>query len=250
MHLGATTARVMWGLLGRPRPRGDAGLGELKVRAIDHALTRFGCRSAADLGGVWGVDGGYAFYALERHRLDRVVICDDDFTPAVVARANDDPHVRLERGNFGARELAERVGEVDAVMLFDVLLHQVRPDWDEVLELYAPRARCFVLAGPWWNGPETVRLLDMGRTAYLESVPMPAFHGPILDKLDELNERRGRPWRDCHDIWQWGIADADLRARLETLGFKLAYHENVGRWQGLERFDNCSYVFVRAAELT
>ena len=235
----------MRGFLRRSNARPDPELGELKLRAIDYALARFGGRSVADLGGVWGVDAAYSFYALERHRLDCVVICDDDFTPAVVERARGDKRVRLERGNFGAPEFAQRVGEVDAVLLFDVLLHQVRPDWDEVIELYAPLTRCFILAGPWWNGPKTERLLDLGRAAYLDAVPMPEFHAPILDRLDEINERRGRLWRDCHDIWQWGIADTDLRARLDALGYKLAYHENVGRWRGLDRFDDCSYVFAR-----
>lgn len=226
------------------RQRPDQRLLPLKLRAIDHAFERLGCETVADLGGVWGVDAGYALYAADRHGARRVVICDDDFTPPVLERERRDGRVELVQGGFGTPEVAERVGSVDAILMLDVLLHQVRPDWDEILAMYAERARCLVLAGPWWNGDETVRLLELGRERYLEAVPMRELHEPIMDRLNELNERRGRPWRDCHDIWQWGITDADLRATAADLGLRLAYHENAGRWRGLEDFDDCSYVFV------
>jgi len=224
----------------KPDPR----LGELKLRAIDVAFERAGARTVADLGGVWAVDAGYSLYAVDRHGAERAVVCDDDFTEPVLERERRDDRVELVHGNFGAAEVAERVGEVDAVLLFDVLLHQVDPDWDAILGIYAPRASCIVLAGPWWNGAETVRLLDLGRDEYLASVPLPDFHAPILDKLDEIDPKRGRPWRDVHDIWQWGITDADLRARMQELGFRLVHYENLGPWRGHERFDDAGYVFV------
>lgn len=229
--------------------RGDDGvdgrLGSLKLRAIDVAFERLGCTTLADLGGVWGVDAGYALYAADMHSADRVVICDDDFTEPVVDRAGRDTRVELVHGNFGSADAAERVDAVDAVLAFDILLHQVRPDWDEVLALYAERTECMVLAGPWWNGPETVRLLDLGREAYLDNVPLREFHEGMMDRLDEFNPRRGRAWRDCHDIWQWGITDTDLRDTMRDLGFLLAYHENVGHWRGLPGFANSSYVFAK-----
>lgn len=232
--------------LGRNRPgRSEPRLAPLKLRAIDAAFERLGCETVADLGGVWAIDGGYALYAARQHGGRRVVICDDDFTDSLRERAADDPAIELVEGNFGEPAVAERVGAVDAVLLFDVLLHQVAPDWDELLALYAPRARCIVAAGPWWRGEATVRLLELGRERYLASVPEPAFHAEAWERLEQWNPRRGRPWRDCHDIWQWGITDADLRARMADLGFTLAYHENLGRWHGLGDFDDCSYVFER-----
>jgi hypothetical protein len=224
----------------RESPRLEA----LKLRAIDVACETVAPRSLADLGGVWAVDGGYALYAVERHGVERALICDDDFTPSLSARAERDARIQLIRGNFGSADVSRRVGPVDAILLFDVLLHQVRPDWDRVLSLYAPQTRCVVIAGPWWTGRETIRLLDLGRDEYLRVVPLSEFHAPILERLDEMNERRGRPWRDVHDIWQWGITDSDLRARMSDLGFDLAHYENVGPWQGLERFENAAYVFT------
>ena len=157
-------------------------LGAVKLRAIDHAFERLGCRTVADLGGVWAVDGGYTLYAIDRHGATRGVICDDDFTPPLTERAATDPRLELVEGNFGRPETVERIGSVDAVLLFDVLLHQVRPDWDQILAMYAPATRSFVLAGPWWNGPETVRLVDLGRERYSR---VGAVAGPARGDLGE-----------------------------------------------------------------
>ena len=55
----------------------------------------------------------------------------------------------------------------------------------------------------------------------------------------------GRPWRDVHDIWQWGITDRDLIARMAELGFGLRLFENTGPWRELERFHDGAFVFDR-----
>jgi hypothetical protein len=235
-------------LLRRLRRSGvDPRLRKQKLRAIDIALRRVEASTLADLGAVWAVDAGYSFYALDEHHLERVVICDEQFSGPVIERQRQDPRVELVRGNFGSAEVADRIGAVDMILMFDVLLHQVDPDWDAILALYASRTACMVLSGPWWNGDETVRLLDLGYEKYLRTVPLPDFHRSIMDKLDELNPERGRPWRDVHDIWQWGITDADLRATMHALGFELGHYEGAGRWRGSPRFDEGSYVFLRAA---
>ena len=227
--------------LRRPAPQ----LGGLKLAAIDRACELVAATSVADLGGVWAVDGGYAFHAAARPKITRVALVDEDFTETVTARAARDG-VELIAGNFGDPAIAEAVGAVDVVLLFDVLLHQVRPDWDEVLDLYAARTRCFVIVQPTYvgDGP-AVRLLDLGRERYRAAVPEVPIHDEALAHLDEPNARRGRPWRDVHDIWQWGITDAALQAKLVELGFALAHTESPGPWQGLNEFTDSSYVFVR-----
>lgn len=229
---------------GRAGPA-EAPLGEVKLRAIDYAFEQGGASTVGDLGGVWAVDGGYTLYAIDRHGAGRGVICDDDFTEPLLDRDREDDRLELVRGNFGRPETAAAVGEVDAILLFDVLLHQVAPDWDDILALYAPRTHAFVLAGPWWNGDEGVRLVDLGREEYLASVPLPDFHAEIWEKLDEHNPKRDRPWRDCHDIWQWGITEAELTARMEALGFELSHREHNGPWMGLDRFDDIGFVYTR-----
>jgi hypothetical protein len=239
--------RALARLLGRHAA--PAHLSPLKLAAIDVAFRRLDVRSIADLGGVWAVDAGYAAYAAERYAPDRVVEVDEDFTPAVERLARRLPALELQQGNFGSAAVAERLGEVDAICLFDVLLHQVSPDWDAILELYAERTGAFLVVNPQWvRTSRTVRLTDLPRDEYLAVVPDQENHRLLHDRLDEIDERRGRPWRDVHDVWQWGITDADLRAKLGEFGFTLVHFENHGSWFGLP-YDYCSYVAARRARL-
>jgi hypothetical protein len=231
--------------LRRRRRATDGRLQPIKLRAIDYACESLGSRSVADLGGAWAVDGGYALYAADTHEASRVVICDDDFTPPLLERAERDPNVELIRGNFGTKEVAKKVGPVDAILMFDIVLHQVDPNWDELIAMYAGQTRSIALAGPWWVGDETIRLPDLPRSEYLEKVPNSEFHETVIDRLDEINPRRGRPWRDCHDIWQWGITDADVRSAMARLSFECVHEENRGPWHGAEHFEDRSYVFTR-----
>ena len=177
---------------------------------------------------------------------------DENFSDNYLDAERRLPNLSHVQGNFGSRDVARSIGTVDVGIFFDVLLHQVAPDWDEVLEIYAPVCRRFCIVQPQWNGPETVRLLELGEERYMAALPKDsAAHGSIYDglfaRLDEVNEQRGRPWRDVHDIWQWGITDADLIARAEELGFGMQLFENTGPWRGLEHFHESVFVFERDA---
>jgi hypothetical protein len=221
-----------------------------KLGVIDFCFEQLGSRSFADLGGVWGIDGAYARYAADAHAPERGVLVDENFSDRYLELEAKLPNLTHVTGNFGDRGVAESFGRVDLVMLFDVLLHQVAPDWDEVLGIYAPVCRRFAIVQPQWNGLETVRLLELGEKEYLRSIPErddahASIYDVLFDRLDQVNEQRGRPWRDVHDIWQWGITDADLIERMRTLGFGLRRFENTGPWQGLERFHEGVFVFDR-----
>ena len=217
-----------------------------KFELIDKACEDHGVRSLAELGGCWGVDGDYLFHAVENHEIDRAVEVDTHPTDGFKERAASHSQVELVQGNFGAPDSAEQVGEIDAVVLFDVLLHQVAPDWDEVLDLYAPRARCLVILNQQWTGGDrTIRLHDLGPEDYLENVPERELHASVIDKLDEVHPVHDRPWRDVHHIWQWGITDADLEAKASELGYRRAFYEDVGQFPGLENFRNRSFIFAR-----
>jgi len=225
-----------------------AHLNPAKLRVIDFCARELGARSFADLGGIWAVDGGYARYAADVHKADRVVVVDEDFTPAYLEAERDLANLEHVEGNFGDAGLA---GSVDVALFFDVLLHQVAPDWDELLGSYAPNVKAFGIVQPQWNGPKAIRLLELGEADYLAAIPArEPGHGSIydglFDRLDETNEQRGRPWRDVHDIWQWGITDAALVERMQELGFELRHSENTGPWRGLERFHEGAFVFERA----
>jgi hypothetical protein len=223
---------------------------------IDFSVSEYGARSFADLGGVWGVDAGYTFYALEKLRASggpgAGVLVDTDFTAVVRERLPSYPELRIIEGNFGDKPTVEQIGRVDAVFLFDTLLHQVKPDWDEILELYAPHTNSFLIHNQQYTGVRTVRLLDLGEEEYFRN----AYRGANVDrekppydrlfeKLDEINPKHGRPWRDIHEIWQWGITDDDLVAKLRALGFKLDLFRDLGRFKDLERFERHAFAFSR-----
>lgn len=222
-------------------------LHEIKKRVIDVAFGRADTRSFADLGGVWAVDAGYTFYALERHRPGRAVLVDEDITSPVRARAGRHANLNLLERNFGEIDPAAELGSVDAVFMFDVLLHQVAPNWDELLGRYAEVTRDFLIVNPQFVESETsVRLLELGRERYTELVPQQANEEQIWERFNDFDKSRGRLFRDVHNIWQWGIVDEDLRVRMEALGFELVYFENAGQWRDLPAFENHAFVFTRA----
>jgi hypothetical protein len=217
----------------------------MKTRVVDAALERVSARTLADLGGVWAVNGRYTLHALDRHEVERAVIVDARLTDDLVDRARSEPRLRLIEANFGSAEVAAEVGDVDVVLLFDVLLHQVAPDWNEVLAMYAESARCVAVVNPQYMGPRTVRLLELGIDRYRQLVPPQRSLDDVLAKPQELHPTYGRPYRDIFEIWQWGIVDADLTASMERLGFRLTYFEDAGAWKDFDAFENHGFVFVR-----
>ena len=113
-------------------------------------------RSFADLGGVWGVNAAYTFYSLDRHAITSAHLVDTNFTPVVLEKSKRYDKLNLVEGNFGDARSVEKVGKVDAVFLFDVLLHQVKPDWDEIPVPSVIRAQsgpaltCFLMISRAW----------------------------------------------------------------------------------------------------
>ncbi len=227
--------------------KANVRLDPVKLGALDLAHRRFGLRSAADLGAVWAVDAGYSLHLAAKPGIERVVCVDENFTAAASSAIARRRNVSEVPGNFADERVREAVGRVDAIIMFDVLLHQVAPDWDEVIARYATQASCLILAGPWYRAGrgETIRLLELGEARYLETVCEQKLNVGLFDRLDEVNDQRGRPWRDVHDIWQWGITDADLRDHVAGLGFELAFYENHGAWRSLPAFTDGVYVFTR-----
>lgn len=222
-----------------------------KKALIDQAFRRSpgGLRSFADLGGVWGIQGAYTFYALRAHRPHSAVLVDTNLTEEVRARAGSFRGLRLIEGNFGAAGMPDRVGRVDAVFLFDVLLHQVRPNWDRILEMYAAVTDCFIVYNQQFiAGRRTVRLIDLGVEEYFRHVPFdrtrPGYR-ELIERPDEINPEHQRPWKDVHNIWQWGITDADLIAKTEGLGYAMLHRANHGRFGDFPSFENHSFIFHR-----
>src|SRR5262245_18839264 len=80
-----------------------------KKDLIDFVFERFRPKSFADLGGVWNVDGGYTFYALEKFAIEKAFLVDTDFTDDVLQRAKLYPVLKVVHGNFGKRETIWKV---------------------------------------------------------------------------------------------------------------------------------------------
>jgi hypothetical protein len=223
-----------------------------KLDLIDYAFETYGIRSFAELGCAWGVDGGYGFHALERHEVAHAAQVDNLITDTMKARAEAHPQLRLVRRNFGEPDVPDLVGDVDAVILYDVLLHQVRPDWSEVIRMYAPRTKHFVIYNQQWvKDPDTVRLMDLGKEEYFRSVPAGSegFQS-YLDLFANLDQPipggpPGRVRRDNIAVWQWGITGSDLLKVLERLGFRLQHFRNHGSAFGIASFENHAFVFSR-----
>jgi hypothetical protein len=204
-------------------------------------------RSFADLGGVWGIDAAYTFYLLKTYPIRAAYLVDTDFTPAVIQKAKRYPQLTLVQENFGSASALSRIGRVDFVLLFDVLLHQVAPDWDEVLRRVAGVTNCLVIFNQQLiEREDTVRLVDLGLDEYFRLVHFDRNEGAYkewVDNLDQVHPQHKRPWRDIHNVWQWGITDRDLLRLMDLLGFELEYRKNHGRFSDFDAFENHAFVF-------
>ena len=97
--------------------------------------------------------------------------------------------------SFSHPDTVDEIGQVDTIMLFDVLQRMVEPDWDQVLELYAPATSSFVITNPQWEGDTTVRLTDLTREEYAEAVPPWDAHRELFERLDDWHEGQERRYR-------------------------------------------------------
>jgi hypothetical protein len=194
-----------------------------KLFLIDHAIECHGVRTFADLGGFWGVLGGYSEYAVNR-----------GLTGTLVDRAADRllhlaDKMTLVKGDFGREEIANQI-DADCLFFYDVLLHQILPDWDYVLKLYANRAKIFLIYNQQWvGGKKTVRLPDLGKEAFLVETP----NAEYPEDRNTLN------------TWHWGIVFDDLLAEMRFHGFELDYFKNCGKAWELPNFELHSYCFVK-----
>lgn len=221
-----------------------------KLDLINHAFGTFPIRSFADLGCTWQVEGAYTFRAIEDHRASPAVMVDTWIPEAMRERALRYRDLRIVQGSFGDLPIARAVGTVDAVFMFDVLLHQVKPDWDEVLDIWARFTSHFLIYNQQWiKSPATVRLIDLGREGYMKSVPRPqdpSIYEKLFAHLDEpVTPGSARTYRDSCLYWQWGITDADLVRKMLERGFIMQYFRNCGSAFGIEGFENHAFVFSK-----
>ena len=222
-----------------------------KQDAIDFAFKNIlpEPHSFADLGGVWGVNAAYTFYALDSYDIRSAFLVDTDFTPTVMRKSNKYDNLTIFNRDFGASTVPERIGKVDAIFLFDVLLHQVKPDWDEILEMYASVTHCYIVFNPQFiKSEKTVRLLELDVDEYFENVPHKKdapLYKALFENMYDIHPQHNRIWRDIHNVWQWGITNQDLYEKMMDLGFTLQYHKNCGQFGDLKNFQYHAFVFSK-----
>jgi hypothetical protein len=221
-----------------------------KKEVIDYVFNRFKVNTVAELGCVWGVSGVYGRYIAETYPHTMVIQVDWHWTDEAKELCGKYSNISMMTGDFGNAEMPSKVGSVDAIILFDVLLHQVAPDWDRVLQMYAPYTDLFLIVNPQFTGsPVTVRLLDLGRENYFANVPHDKEHPTyknLFDKMYEINtEHGGRIWRDISSVWQWGITDSDLFHKIRELDFNPVYQKNIGGWGDLANWECNAFVFKK-----
>ena len=224
-----------------------------KARMIDFAVDKLGIESFASLE-IADAYGQFAFYAIDKPSVERGVLIDvrasrpRDHVLSAIERATERTGMEVLDSHFANPDTVAEVGQVDTVFLFDVLHRMVDPDWDQVLALYAPATSSFVITNPQWGGDTTVRLIDLGRERYTEAVPPWGAHRELFDRLDEWLEGQERHYRDSNHVWQWGITEADLRARMERFGFSLQREWTLDSPPDTEGFVNRAFAFTRSQQ--
>lgn len=232
----------------RPSAPTPAQLQRPKVRMIDMVAERGELRTVADIGGVWKVEGGYARHAFSLEGVERVQLVDLHMSDDVRAFAAENEGFDLVEADMGSPDTPDLIGDVDLVLLYDVLLHQANPDWDEILTRYSARAGHVAVAGPRWGlGTDVVRLPDLGRERYRAIVPASPDDDLLFDRPDEWIDRYQRKRRDAHAHWQWGIPTAAISAKMTELGFATVGYEHHGAWFGSQAFTYEAAVFARIA---
>lgn len=226
-----------------------------KARFMMDAMEHYDVRSFIDLGGSWGVKGGYSLQALLSFAIERAYLVDGFMPSGMEERFQEYPAFKSIKGGFGAPKVRDQIEPVDAIFMFDILLHQVGPNWDRVLELYTEKADHFIIYNQQWvGGDNTVRLFDLGEEGYYRhsifgaegTKEARAAVAEIFKKIAHHNN--GGDWDgslDAPAIWQWGITTSDLVRRMWDLGYKLDFMKNYGPFPDVQGFENHGFWFRR-----
>jgi hypothetical protein len=220
-----------------------------KANLISMAIDRYGLKSIIEVGACWGVHGAYTFHALASGKIEHAVIAHGEITGLTRERAAGDARIELRQGDIGDADFIDALPRSDAAIIFDVLLHQVAPHWDEFLARYSRKVDHFIVYNPDWNGGDvSIRFVDQGLAWYLENVPDAGRERTCewFARHDEFFPALNRPWRDVHMFWQWGIVDVDLIATMRRLGFKLDNFNHCCPWSAkYPRIQLDAYLFSR-----
>ena len=222
-----------------------------KFSLIDHVFNNesMNIRSFVDLGGVWKVNAAYTLYTLKKYIIDQAFLIDTNFNTIVDKKVGKYSNLQKITGDFTQDNVIEQLEGIDVIFLFDVLLHQVNPDWNVVLEKYSAVAKCIIIYNQQFiQSDTTLRLTDLSLEEYKALAPArkDELYDYIYSHGQEIHPEYQKPWKDIHNIWQWGITDSDLRNQMKSLGFEEIYYKNHGRFSSLPAFEDHSFIFVKS----
>ena len=216
-----------------------------KLLLIDTAFKIYNIRSFADLGGVWGVNAGYSFYCLNRYKINQAYLVDFYINSIVKKKSKKFPKLKIYEEDFHEKKVLNSIKNVDCIFLFDVLLHQISPDWKTVISLYAPKTKIFLVYNPQWIASfKSRRLLDLGKEAYFSNIPHSQNHPGYKSIFKTNSSKANIRYYNKSYLWQWGITDYDLIKIMKKNGFVLKEFKNYGNFGHLKNFENHSFVFV------
>ena len=228
----------------------DRPIAPSKANIARRAVAKHNIRSFADLGGCWGVHAGYTLDLLRNYPIDRAYVLDQHLTDLSRERGAEFQQLEFISGMLGDVNLIEKIPQLDALIMFDILLHQVKPDWDEFLRLWAQKARVLIIFNQMWaKDDRTIRFIDRGREWFKENVYY-TNEGNLdkwWDQHGQLDPATGRKVEDMHNIWQFGITHDDLVSHIRSLGFRMDYFEHFGKFAAAKQpwIQNEGFIFVR-----
>jgi hypothetical protein len=215
----------------------------------NRAAKRHNIRSFADLGACFGVHAAYTRDLIENNEIEKAYVLDQFVTKLARERCAPFQQIQFVTGLLGDASVVRQVPNVDALLMYSILLHQVAPNWDDFIRLWAEKARVIIIINQNWKaGPETLRLPDQGLDWYLKWAfwTDEAATRAWFNQADQPDPLTGRKRRDLHQFWQWGITTEDLILHLRSIGFRLDYFENYGYFnQRVPWFHNEGMIFVR-----
>jgi len=206
-------------------------------------------KTNVDLGCIYKIHGAYSFYSIRKYHVSRVIQIDTKPTQEYLNSCKTLNQIKSIEMNFADTKAISEIENVDAIYLFDVLLHQVNPGWDEVLELYSEKTKYFVIFNQMFNKTDkTIRLLDLGFDEYFQHEPFEREHPlsqNLINKTYELNSEHGKIWRDVHHVFQWGSTVKDLIDNMKKMNFELLYYNFHGKFSYSNSFDDYAFIFKK-----
>ena len=220
-----------------------------KMQLAILAASKHHVRSFADLGACWGVNAGYSIGLLDSFPIDLGFVVDQTVTSLSRERGKKFPQLQFVTGLLGDTDVISNIPSLDALLMYDILLHQVAPNWDDFLTRWSKKARVLVIYNQMWAQTEkTIRFIERGVEWYKKNV----YHtnSQTIDEwfrtLDETDPATRRKRRNLHQFWQFGITTNDLTNHLQKLGYRLDFFKSYGPFVPTYPWiQNEGFIFVR-----